>query len=308
MGIKTVIVDGNLFEQIQYQSSSLPISLYEEYFDDFLNGEVNYHWHDEFELGIVLQGEVEYHINQHHQEHAPRILNAGEGIFVNSKSLHMARQAKPGSMIFDFVFPANFFSLQPSGIVYQNNILPIIQLPLPGLFLSPENDVEREILHVLRQFYELDPRELGYELQCIEIICKIWRHLLIRVSDLNDFPEIYTSVFMQEQRIRLMLSYIHTHYSENIVVDHIAGSANISRSECFRCFKRIIRKSPIEYLCEYRLSRAAQLLTNTGKNVLEICYACGFSSPSYFGKIFKESCGMSPGQFRIQSRNGHHID
>lgn len=73
--------------------------------------------------------------------------------------------------MFDFVFPAIFFSLQPSGIVYQNNILPIIQLPLPGLFLSPENDVEREILNVLLQFYKLDPRELGYELQCIEIIC-----------------------------------------------------------------------------------------------------------------------------------------
>ncbi|MDO4275019.1 MAG: AraC family transcriptional regulator [Eubacteriales bacterium] len=305
MGNKTVIVDENLLERIHYQSNSLPISSCADYFDDYLNGQFDYHWHNEFEFALVLKGAVEYRITQGKHEYAPKVLRQGEGVFVNSKALHMARQLEPGTQMFDCEFPPGFFSLQPSGSVYKKNILPIIKLPVPGIYLSSELANEKEILDALYEFYELPSDTLGYELKCMELICRIWRHLLCLTADMKDFPRVHNSELLQEQRVRAMLSYIHTHFSENISIDSIADAANVSRSECFRCFKEILRKTPIEYLCEYRLSRAAQLLAGTDETIFHISYSCGFNSPSYFSKLFKDKCGISPGQFRLNSQKTH---
>lgn len=302
MGKKTVIVDKNLLEKIQYESSSLPISTCADFLDNYLNEQFNYHWHDEFEFGLVLQGKVEYYLNQGQHDQVPKILNQGEGVFVNSKALHMGRQLQPGTQMFDIEFPANIFSLRPSGSIYTKNVLPILQLPVPGLFLSPENKNEKELLNTLYEFSRLDSGAHGYELQCIELVCKIWRQLLILFSHMKDFPSTQKRDLLQEQRIRAMLSCIHTHYAGNITIESIADSASISRSECFRCFKAVLGKTPTEYLCEYRISRAAQLLNDTEKTIFDISLSCGFNSASYFGKLFKEKCGVSPGHFRENAR------
>lgn len=71
------------------------------------------------------------------------------------------------------------------------------------------------------------------------------RRLLVQFSEMRDFSVRNTKDMIQEQRIQLMMSYIHTYYSEDITIDEIAGAANVSRSECFRCFKEIVRKTPI---------------------------------------------------------------
>lgn len=307
MNYKTIITDQNLLEQIQYSDSSFPISFYEDYFDDFLNGEFNYHWHEEFEFGIVLKGEIEYWIHQKPTEQQYTILKEGDGIFVNSKVLHRAKQIKPGTILFNFVLPTNFFILLPLGSTYNRDILPIIQTSLSGLFLQSENHNDTELLNTLKEIYHLSKDSLGYELHCMELICRVWRQLLIRISQIKQFPLISKEERMQEQRVRLMLSYIHTHYGENITINSIAAAANIGRSECFRCFRAVLGKTPTEYLCKYRLSQATNLLINTNKKLYDICTSCGFNSLSYFGQLFKQQCGMSPGEYRVINKKNVKI-
>lgn len=296
-----VIVDENLLEQIQYESNTLPLLLCEDRFNEFIGGEVNCHWHDEFEFGLVLKGEAEFRVHQRDESQECWVLHEGEGIFINAKALHMARQLQRGTVIFCLVFPAAFFSFQLWGTVYQKDVLPVAQVPLPGLFLNPENPEDKGVLDGLRRLSQMDSGILGYELMCIESLCGIWRHLMLRIAGMEQYQEAGGGEGIQEQRIRLMLSYIHTHYGEPITVDEVAAAANISRSECFRCFRGIVRKTPVEYLCEYRLSRAAQLLMSTDRSILDISASCGFASASYFGKMFKEVCGVSPGAFRKKS-------
>ena len=305
MKTKAVIVDENLKEQVHSQNGIFPIVSSTDYFDDYINGEVNCHWHDEVEFGIVLKGEVEYSFCHHAECPSPQILHEGEGVFVNVKALHMAQQKIPGTVMFSLLFPTEFFSSLPNGTVYQKDTLPVIRHPFSGLHLIPVNETDREILDILRLFYQLTPDTLGYELLCIEKICRIWRQLLLHISETEDLTASSKSDSLQEQRIRTMLLYIHKHYPENISISTISRAANISRSECFRCFKNIVRKSPQEYLTEYRLSKAAQLLTNTDASNLDICCSCGFSGQSYFGKLFKEKYGISPRQFRERALKLH---
>ena len=53
MSRKVVIVGQNLQEEIEYPNHSFPISFYEDHLDDYLNGEMGYHWHEEFELSLI---------------------------------------------------------------------------------------------------------------------------------------------------------------------------------------------------------------------------------------------------------------
>jgi len=62
----------------------------------------------------------------------------------------------------------------------------------------------------------------------------------------------------------------------------------------------------VEYINEYRLTQAAILLLETDKAVSEISADCGFASASYFGKLFREKTGVSPGSFRISGASAQH--
>lgn len=297
MNPKTVITDRNLLEKIQYQDSAFPISFYMDHFDEYLNGEVNHHWHDEFEFGILLKGQAECRIDQSPASGEYRILDQGDGLFINSKTIHNIKQTESGTILFNFVLSPGFFQLLPAGNTYQKNILPVIKSSLAGLFLKSENDKDRQLLNSIMEFSLLKEDSPAYELYCNELICRLWRYLISRLAEVKDISKV-KSKKIQEQRIRLMLSYIHTHYGDDIAVSSIAQAANVSRSECFRCFQTVIGRTPTEYLCDYRLSQAAHMLTSTDRKISDICFACGFTSPSYFGKLFKEKCGMSPGQYR----------
>src|SRR5699024_7934161 len=65
------------------------------------------------------------------------------------------------------------------------------------------------------------------------------------------------------ERIKIMLQFIQEHCGENITTADIARSAMISESECLRCFHSTIGTTPVQYLRQLRIQRAAELLAST---------------------------------------------
>ena len=63
-----------------------------------------------------------------------------------------------------------------------------------------------------------------------------------------------------------------------------------------------ISLSPVSYLSDYRVRMAAKLLRTTGKTVIEVSEACGFSSPGYFGRVFKETLSTTPKAYQMGKR------
>jgi AraC-like DNA-binding protein len=55
--------------------------------------------------------------------------------------------------------------------------------------------------------------------------------------------------------------------------------------------------TPLEYLNRYRIKKAAELL-ESGQNVTETTFAVGFSSVSYFSRLFEKEVGLSPSVYR----------
>ena len=106
-----------------------------------------------------------------------------------------------------------------------------------------------------------------------------------------------------ESRIKMMLQFIHENYSKSISLEEIAATANLSKSECCRCFKRTLKISPFEYLIQNRVLTAAKLLSTTDRPISDISDAVGFNGLSYFYKTFKSMMNMTPAEFRENENN-----
>ena len=93
---------------------------------------------------------------------------------------------------------------------------------------------------------------------------------------------------------------IEARYSEEITLTQIAGSACISESECLRCFRSVIGCSPMQYVKQLRIQRAAELLKSTDWKICDIGMQCGFQEMSYFAKTFREVKRCTPKGYREQ--------
>ena len=61
-----------------------------------------------------------------------------------------------------------------------------------------------------------------------------------------------------------------------------------------KLFSQYLNLSPVDYLNQIRLNKAIELLRNTEMSIKEVCFACGFQSPQYFSRLFKQQMGITP--------------
>lgn len=86
-------------------------------------------------------------------------------------------------------------------------------------------------------------------------------------------------------------------------VEQAADRIGLSQTQLARKVKELTDVTPSEILRQMRLRKTHKLLLTTQMNISEISYECGFSSPAYFSKSFREAYGHSPKQFREKMRD-----
>ncbi len=88
--------------------------------------------------------------------------------------------------------------------------------------------------------------------------------------------------------------------NEKFSVDKLSSEMGLSRSQLHRKLKAITDQSTTEFIRNFRLQRAANLIKQGSGNMAEIAYSVGFSSQAYFTKSFTEFFGLPPGEYRRQ--------
>ena len=88
--------------------------------------------------------------------------------------------------------------------------------------------------------------------------------------------------------------------NENFSVEILSEEVGLSRAQLHRKVKAITNQAPSEFIRNYRLQRAAELLKQDAGNIAEIAYQVGFSSQAYFTKTFQEIYGLTPLDFKKQ--------
>ena len=102
---------------------------------------------------------------------------------------------------------------------------------------------------------------------------------------------------------------VHERLDEHWTVAKMAQLAHMSASRFAVLSKRVLGVSPAEDLIEARLARAQELLTNSGMSVGEVAAQTGFTSLSYFSRIFRRRVGTTPrDHHRRRSREGQRAE
>ena len=76
----------------------------------------------------------------------------------------------------------------------------------------------------------------------------------------------------------------------------------IDRSYLYKLFRQNLNLSPQDYLSNYRITRAAELLSITDLPIGGVALSCGYRDPLVFGKAFKAKRGITPTQYRKKNR------
>ena len=283
-------VDEKGRELVVHGTVSFPIAWYD---DDLLNNPVPWHWHEEWAAGYVTEGSIEVAIGAE-----KRVLRLGDGFFINAEVLHGAWSACSASCkLNSFVFHPRLVGGSLDSVYWQNYVSPLISdRGFEGCFFILDSG-NAQILSYIKSTWELcERKQPGYEFEVRAMLSRMIFLLVQRGAKSPSAPSDKT--FRDNTRIKLMLQFIHDHYSEELTIDQIAANASISTSEALRCFKSAIGTTPIQYVKQYRIQKAAELLTSTNLKIAEIGALCGFQEMSYFAKSFRELKGVTPSMFR----------
>ena len=111
---------------------------------------------------------------------------------------------------------------------------------------------------------------------------------------------------MDQVFLKQLNAVIEAHLEdEQFSVEELAMELGLSRSQLHRKLNAINGKSTSQYIREYRLEKAMELLQNNVATASEIAYRVGFGSPTYFNKSFREFYGYPPGEVKIRATLSH---
>lgn len=102
--------------------------------------------------------------------------------------------------------------------------------------------------------------------------------------------------------IKEALTYIEQNFQNDISVEDIASVCGLNRSYFGKIFRDTVGKSPQEFLLNYRMVKATELLKLTNLSIGDISNAVGYSNQLHFSRAFKNIYGESPRNWRNQNR------
>lgn len=298
-----LVTDSSLLEQKNHGTFPFPLLVSIESLSDYDGGEFLLHWHPEVEITLVLSGSMLFTVNQ-----SSVLLNEGEAMFCNAGVLHAgaATQAPDGNF-FDCTYAAITFDPKliygyHHSAIWEKYVRPVVQnLSFSGLRFTRENDEGRQLIAELRAVIDLDKtRPAYYEMDMCASLQKIWKRICSEskgTAGEEDIPSL------DLHRFHTITSYIELHYQQKISLSDIASTVNLCESECCRTFRRVTGISIFEYLQDYRIKKACDLLAETDDRIHEVADAVGYGDPNHFSKVFRKRIGVSPRQYRCARRS-----
>lgn len=264
-------------------------------FTRFLEDRTPWHRHRELEMVEVTSGAINIRTSK-----SSYICSAGEVCFIGAQVL---RQISPEPLGSHAVCELNLFFPELINGNWGNAfdsryVSPILDCRDMDLFYfsrqNEQTDAVRSHLQAARRI--CDAKKYGYEFDVRREMSEVWK-LLYQAAE----PRLHqrrTLSDRSEERMQAMMSFIQSHYAEEISLADIANAALISERECFRCFKSTLGVTPTRYLQNYRVRMAARMLLESGDTVQEISEKNGFRDSSYFGRVFQKTMHITPTAFR----------
>ena len=236
--------------------------------------EVSLHWHNCYELDIVLSGTGQTICNGQSFPVKRRLVS-----FLSPMDLHEYRECHDLEMINIKFTETNIndellqhFTNIKSNVVYMDQKTFSIMLSLCELLDSLNSD----------KFSK------NYNSRLIE--CLIITFLKCCISEANHS--------LDSELIQKVVIYLNAHFRENPKMCDIAQMFHLSDSYFCRLFKKCVGMSYKEYIKKLKLEYGYKLIQNTDLSMTDIAFNCGYDTQSHFNREFKNYFGAAPSFFR----------
>ena len=256
--------------------------------------QVPVHWHEEMEVISIKKGSGVVTVDM-----VPHEVQEGEAMVVFPGQLHGISQVRQET------------------VEYENIIF------RPSMLMTPDADVcTAEFLEPLAEGRVKSPvhikngmAEYGRLSECIrrlDLLCRdktygyqlgvkgeLFSMLSLLAGDCVRVSGERTS--KSREKMKLILKYIEVHYGERITVEDGAALCYYSNSHFMKYFKQYMGVTFTQYLNDFRLEKAAGLLSTTALPVTDVAQQCGFDNISYFNRLFRKKYRGTPGEYRKEN-------
>jgi AraC family transcriptional regulator len=266
--------------------------------------EVSPHPHAEsFSVKTVFSGLERYHFEDREVGVAPR-----EALLVApGRTYGSAIRSAEVTDSFSIFFPERWFQEQIGG----TGVGPVLRLLDAGAS-SASLPLTADIADAIRDLARALDRTDGDPLASQEILAAVTARLFGFVQASGEtadridaaLPSTRLELLRRVSRVRDLLE---GRVEAGVTLTELAREACLSEFHLLRVFKQAFGVTPARYLDGLRMERARALLLRTDRPVTEVAAACGFASPSAFGRAFRRRWGISATSLR-QTRSDASLD
>ena len=246
--------------------------------------EVLLHQHKEMELIHMTEGSVNFFVNGE-----AFALQEGDTLFIPPYALHRVSVLPDTATCYQCIcFDLNLLYDESIRTGLEKGTLTIA--PLCQLH-SPDTGCFAE--HISAAFYACRDKTAGWEFAVVGNLSLLFAELANRGCLIPS-----TVLDTNKDFCMQVMEYITQNYSEVITSRSVADYLYMNNSYFCRLFHKNFGTNFSLYLQTYRIEKAKSLLKYTQMPVSAVASAVGFSDFSYFSKIFKRDCGLSPSEYR----------
>lgn len=217
------------------------------------------------------------------------------------KALEFLKQYTPSLIITDIMMP-NMDGLELISLIKENKYTRHIPLIIISAKISDQEQAAG--LNIGADAYLTKPFSPT-------VLLSVVNRLMTNQRELKEYfysPESayqYTEGQLLHQEDKEFLDTVTSIIKENVSKEGlgpelVADALNINTRILYRRFKKISTMTPSDFIKDYRLNYAAQLLVNTNMSVQEIIYNVGISNKSYFYREFARKYNMTPKEYRTK--------
>lgn len=254
------------------------------------------HWHPEFEISYMMEGELEVQVGSQSIKFRP-----GDIVIVQPNVLHSVypspafQHDRIKSSYHTVVFSPSLLTCSPEERAFTNILAHIINGSITMTPHITENypyyteirSTVENIISCCQGNTALLDLMLKGELFCLFYLILQYEKSTVH-SPLNNFHMKFSPV----------INYIAEHYSEPIQLKQLAELSFLSQSHFMAQFKQYMGMSAMAYVSQIRIQNVCRMLTQTNQSLLTIAEACGFRNLSNFNEQFRKQMSCTPSEYR----------
>lgn len=252
--------------------------------------------HKELEFIQVMKGTLSLYIDE-----KKIVLKEGDIGIINTNRMHYGQSPK-SSICEVRVFVFDIFQLLSQNNQGNSRLLTALtqeELWLPSK-ITQESTIYRNLTKILEQLAGFwYARPTAYELKLKALLLDLLFLFLGNESLLNYEQEWGTPKSREKkEKLLSLIAFLELHYHEELSVPLMADTLYMGEDTFYKFMRSMAGVPPMTFVNQFRLKKAAELLSATNLSVTEVCFRAGFSNVSYFIKCFRNLYGCTPKKYK----------